>query len=607
MNQTEKGPRIEREIIPPELAVRAMRDSGYRNTAYALAELIDNSVQAKANCVDVICIEEYTLINERERRRIKEIAVLDNGEGMDHNVLCLALQFGNGTHLHDRSGMGRFGMGLPNSSISQCRRVEIWTWQNGPDNAYYTYLDVDEIEGHGLRAVPIPTIQALPKVWRERSEIINTTGTLVLWTNFDDHRLTWRGAKATLENTESLVGRMYRKFINNGQLAIRILALESEGATLDQYVRVNDPLYLMKDSSTPPPFNKEPMFQRWGESDEVFNVQYGNTKCDVVVRMSWARRETLPEDRSNRGAKPYGKHAAKNLGVSIVRAGRELDLDTGWTNSYDPTERWWGVEVEFPPALDEVFGVTNNKQSATIFSSMSQFDWKTEADPGESMSEFRERIAGEGDPRALLVPIVDHIHEQISQMRKRIDKQSEGRRTQNERYSNKPTVEDLASKKFRERAKQGHETKYDKEEFNEKDRNSLEKDLKEDKQYSDDIAQQIADAVLTRKRKVVFLTKPMDGYGFFSVEHKQGGLTAIVFNTNHPFYEQLIETLTPKFDEETDSELIDRVHKAADTLELLFAAWARYEMEEVRQQSRFFEMRQEWGKMARFFLTEDDE
>ena len=99
----------------------------------------------------------------------------------------------------------------------------------------------------------------------------------------------------------------------------------------------------------------------------------------------------------------------------------------------------------------------------------------------------------------------------------------------------------------------------------------------------------------------------MEGYAFFNVEHKQGGLTAIVFNTNHPFYEQLIESLRPNVGDETDAELLDRVHKAADTLELLFAAWARYEMEEVRQQARLFETRQEWGKMARFFLTEDDE
>src|SRR3546814_1682769 len=68
---------------------------------------------------------------------------------------------------------------------------------------------------------------------------------------------------------------------------------------------------------------------------------------------------------------------------------RELDLDPAWTNSYDPTERWWGVEVEFPSTLDEVFGVTNTKQSATIFSHMAQFDWKAEANPGESRPEER--------------------------------------------------------------------------------------------------------------------------------------------------------------------------------------------------------------------------
>ena len=134
--------RTDGEIIPPELAVKAMRDSGYKNTAYALAELIDNSVQAKATSVQVICIEEYQQVNKRSRRRIQAIGVLDDGVGMTPEILRLALQFGNGTHLTDRRGIGRFGMGLPNSSISQCRRVEIWTWQNGPDNAMYTYLDL---------------------------------------------------------------------------------------------------------------------------------------------------------------------------------------------------------------------------------------------------------------------------------------------------------------------------------------------------------------------------------------------------------------------------------------------------------------------------------
>ena len=607
MNPNDQMEIFDRQIIPPELAIRAMRDSGYKNTAFALAELIDNAVQANADHVDVICIEESVLVNTRRRRRIKAIGVLDNGSGMTPEVLGLALQFGNGTHLVDRSGIGRFGIGLPNSSISQCRRVEIWTWQNGPDNAMYSYLDVDEIERSVLSNVPIPVGQALPAVWRRRSEAIATTGTLVLWTKFDEHRLTWRGAQATLTHTETLIGRMYRKFITDGRVSIRLLALGNDDSrTVDNHVRVNDPLYLANGSSTPPPFDNEPMFQKWGDKDEEISLEYGGKEYDVTIRMSWASPQTVPDDGSDRGGKPYGKHAAQNLGLSIVRAGRELVLDSGWTNSYDPVERWWGVEVEFPPALDEVFGVTNNKQSATIFSELAQFDWRAEAN-GESFTDYLDRIQDEGDPRAILLPIVEHIRAQLIQVRKALKNQTKGTRRRKNRHDDGPTSEDLATSKFRQREREGHPTDADKEEFKKEDRDAFEKDLTDDKDYPRDVAADIANAVLRRKRKVSFLTKAMDGYAFFNVEHHQGGLTAIVFNTNHPFYGQLMETLRPETGDETDEELVYRINRAADTLELLFSAWARYEMEDVAQKDKLFDMRQEWGKMARFFLSEVSE
>ena len=607
MNQNDQVEMFDRQIIPPELAVRAMRDSGYKNTAFALAELIDNSIQAGAEHVDVICIEESVLVNERRRQRIKAIGVFDNGSGMTPEILGVALQFGNGTHLTDRSGIGRFGMGLPNSSISQCRRVEIWTWQNGPDNAMYSYLDVDEIEQSSMISVPVPVDQTLPSDWRIRSEAVDTTGTLVLWTKFDEHRLTWRGARATLTHTETLIGRMYRKFIADGRVSIRLLALKSDGSkTVDRFVRVNDPLYLAKGSSTPPPFDNESMFQKWGDEDEVISIEYGGKQYEVTVRMSWARQQTVPDDGIDRGRKPYGKHAAQNLGLSIVRAGRELVLDSGWANSYDPVERWWGVEVEFPPALDEVFGVTNNKQSATIFSELAQFDWTAEAN-GESFGSFLDRIQGEGDPRAILLPIVQHIRDQLVEVRKALKNQTKGTRRRKNRHEEGPTSEDLATSKFRQREREGHPTDADREEFKKEDRDAFEKNLTDDKDYSQDVAADIANAVLRWKRKVSFLTKAMDGYAFFNVEHHQGGLTAIVFNTNHPFYGQLMETLRPETGDETDEELVHRINQAADTLELLFSAWARYEMEDIAQKDKLFEMRQEWGKMARYFLSEGSE
>src|SRR3546814_11272012 len=52
----------------------------------------------------------------------------------------------------------------------QCRRVEVWTWQNGLDNAMYSYVDVDDIEGRRLYAVPAPTNKHLLDECRPRSD-----------------------------------------------------------------------------------------------------------------------------------------------------------------------------------------------------------------------------------------------------------------------------------------------------------------------------------------------------------------------------------------------------------------------------------------------------
>ncbi|MBF4269778.1 ATP-binding protein, partial [Vibrio anguillarum] len=130
-------------FLSAETVIESLRDNGYTNTAYALAELIDNSLQATATRVEVGFIEEQ--LAAKKNYTVSEISLWDNGIGMDTNTLRIAMQFGGGTHRKDIKGMGKFGMGLPNSSISQCRRVEVWSWQNGSE-PHYTYLDVDEMK-----------------------------------------------------------------------------------------------------------------------------------------------------------------------------------------------------------------------------------------------------------------------------------------------------------------------------------------------------------------------------------------------------------------------------------------------------------------------------
>jgi len=594
------------EVIPPRLAVKAMRDSGYKNTAYAIAELIDNSVQASAELVEVICIERKTKVNQRELKRLSEIGVLDNGSGMDPTTLRQALQFGNGTHLNDRAGIGRFGMGLPNASISQCRRVDVWSWQRGPENAMHTYLDVEEIEAGNVRLVPEPTPEPLPQEWRKHSTELGTHGTLVTWSKFDEHRLTWKGSRATLEHTEVQAGRMYRKFINNATLVLRLTSIDGDEdqISIDRNAKVNDPLYLMAPSSTPPPFDQKPMFQKWGESDETFTIEHGEKIGEVTVKISWATQETIPVDGGDRGSTPYGKHAAKNIGVSLMRAGRELDLDNSWAISYDPTERWWGVEVEFPPVLDEVFGVTNNKQAATVFSHMAKFDWKEEAEQGEKYMDFKRRLEEEGDPRARLIKIVEYIRDQLNQVRNRLRQQTKGSRSGPKRHD-ETNVEDVATKKWKGRAQEGYGTDSDNVPFDDNASEQLHQDLVKNKHYPDAVAREIVEAVKRKDRKIIFVTADSDSQSFFQIEPRPGGITEIIFNTRHPAYDKLLKALDTDVSESTDSDLVDRIENASNTLKLLFAAWARYEEEDVPSREKIRDIRHEWGKMAKNFIEND--
>ena len=50
------------DIVSPRLVVKAMQDSGFKNAAYALAELMDNSIQAGADIVELLCVEEEQIV-----------------------------------------------------------------------------------------------------------------------------------------------------------------------------------------------------------------------------------------------------------------------------------------------------------------------------------------------------------------------------------------------------------------------------------------------------------------------------------------------------------------------------------------------------------------
>jgi hypothetical protein len=264
------------------------------------------------------------------------------------------------------------------------------------------------------------------------------------------------------------------------------------------------------------------------------------------------------------------------------------------------------VEVEFPPALDEVFGVTNNKQAATVFSHMSQFEWESEAESGEKYMDFKRRLQEEGDTRYLLIDMVQHIKDQLKEVRKRLQDQTKGCRSGGRRHED-VSVEDTASTKWKERAEGGYTTSFDDELYDDEAQEKLYEDLVNNKHYDERAAREIAIAVQRRERKVIFVTADSDSQAFFNVDIRPGGITEVVFNSRHPAYDKLIKILDTDLSDASDSDLVSRTQNASDVLKLLLAAWARYEEEDVPSREKIRDIRHEWGKMAKDFLTDGSE
>ena len=115
-----------------------MRDIGYKSTSFAIAELVDNAIQASASQVDIV-------FGFETGSKPTKLAVIDNGHGMEPKMLRASLIWGAGTRAENREGFGKYGYGLPSASVSQCRRVTVYS--KTPDGDWHsTYLDIDEIK-----------------------------------------------------------------------------------------------------------------------------------------------------------------------------------------------------------------------------------------------------------------------------------------------------------------------------------------------------------------------------------------------------------------------------------------------------------------------------
>lgn len=168
----------------PEFLIKSIAEQGYSFES-ALADLMDNSVSANANKIEVMIKvdqEPFTLF------------IADNGNGMDDEMLRSSMQFPSNSPEEKRGplDLGRFGLGMKTASFSQTRCFTVLTKKRGEKKYSGRTWDVKHLQRVGQWRLLVNTqdeINELLEEYRSLSE-----GHLNRFENFEANTVVvWKG------------------------------------------------------------------------------------------------------------------------------------------------------------------------------------------------------------------------------------------------------------------------------------------------------------------------------------------------------------------------------------------------------------------------------
>lgn len=423
-------------------ALESQRQSGYRTTAAAAREIVDNAIEAGATKVHVIFDKPAHRANYQRKDAVTAVAFIDNGSGMIPKMARFALSWGGGSHFDDPDFIGKFGFGLPNASINQSTRVEVYTRTSGSEPFVMAWLDISEYTGEGnVQTVQAPVEADLPDFVQRYLKVQDWSlehGTVVVWSR-PDH-LTYATAGSLREHLMEDFGATYRNLLNADlEVVVAGKAVEKvDPLFLDPtarfYRRPDDGGAILEDDTTiTVKYAKDAATgERYLEKAEKpsdlddpniisagqINIRVARFPLGFVVGRELGDGITAVDEH----AKARFEIRKSRRGMSFVRAGREIEtVDVFPRRASDVSSGlgdWpllqayayhWGIEVKFPPALDEVFGITNDKQTVRPIEDFWRLLKKEEYDDllhrqNRWQSEERKKAKEERDTAKLNAP-----------------------------------------------------------------------------------------------------------------------------------------------------------------------------------------------------------
>ena len=213
---------FDKECVPfaPSL-IESMRSLGYSFSS-AIADLIDNSISAKAKKIEIISNPGTN----------PNLIIFDDGCGMTQQELYEAMRYGSTSPLSERAvdDLGRFGLGLKSASLSQCRKLVVVSKKNGVLSAYSWDLDyIIHTEKWMLKGFSYEEIAMYPEIDRLFQQ---NQGTYICLSEFDRIKEGTSNIETTFnKNLDDMVEHLslvFHRFLEEG-LVIKVNNREIKG------------------------------------------------------------------------------------------------------------------------------------------------------------------------------------------------------------------------------------------------------------------------------------------------------------------------------------------------------------------------------------------
>lgn len=202
----------------PSLFLMNLRHMGY-TLETAVADIIDNSITANATKISIL----YRYDNQAPW-----IAICDNGCGMDAQELISAMRFGSRNADESHGGeydLGRFGLGLKVASLSQCRKVTVFSQKNGERNA--ACWDMDNLGDWKLQVSGKNELQQQKDANSPLNVVLNalveeggiwetesSNGTIVLWEHLDrEYARRTNSLNDTISRMRDYLAMVFHRFL----------------------------------------------------------------------------------------------------------------------------------------------------------------------------------------------------------------------------------------------------------------------------------------------------------------------------------------------------------------------------------------------------------